>query len=704
MNVARALAAGVESLQQGRLKDAAAAFLEILRAQPQHPGANYLLAQTALLAGDLDEAAWRASLAAQLDPGRAEFHVLVGNVAQRRGEPARAEAAYREALRTQPGFAEAQLNLGNVLDELGRTEEALAAYASALALKPDLLPAGLNRAALLARSGRAGEARHELALLRERFPRSAELACRRARLAEEAGDAEAALDAYRAAVELDARDPRARYGLARLLAARGEAPAALAQLEHIGETDAGFREAQLLRARVLLDSQRGAEALRALARMRPVHPGWTELEFAWGDACARAGRVEEAIAAYDAVLAAEPAHFGARASRALLVGRRGDPAAALAVLEALNIEAPGNAKLLNGAGVQLDVLGRLAEAEARYEAALARDPDLLAARNNLSNLCLVRGDFARGWRHHGEKWRRGELARHRRGFDCPLWRGEPLAGKSLFVWSEQGMGDQVMFASQFPDLAAQGVAGAFECSPRLLVLFQRSFPGSVILPRNAEGARRAAAMAFDFHAPMSALCEYLRGSWEAFPQHRGYLRADPARREAWRGRFAALGSGLKVGISWRGGTATTGGAARSSDLALWRPLLEVPGVRFVNLQYGNCAAELAAERAAGRAIAHWPGAADDLDEAAAMVSELDLVVSVCTIVIHVAGALGSPVWVLVPARPGWRYLLEGERLPWYPSARLLRQAEPGRWAPVISAAARALSERTSPAAPIPGRR
>ncbi len=695
MDVARVLEAGIENLQGGRLKDAAAAFLEVLRAHPRHPDANYLLAQTALLAGDLDEAAQRAALAVLAEPGRAEFHVLAGNVAQRRGEAPRAEAAYREALRREPRYAEARLNLGNVLDELGRPDEALAAYAAALELKPDLLPAALNRAALLARTGRGDESRRDLAQLEARFPESAELRYRRASLDRAAGDEEAALRGYRAVLEREPGHARAHYDLGVLLAARGDAGAAIDHFERCLQADPSHRDAALRRARLLLDRQQSGEALHALAALRERHPGWVEAQFAYGDACARAARIDEGIAAYDAVLAIEPAHFGARASRALLVGRRGDPAVALAQLEALLAEAPGEAKLLNGIGVQLDALGRIREAAGRYEAALARDPDLMAARTNLSNAALLLGDFARGWRHHGEKWRRGELARHRRSFGCPLWRGEPLPGKSLFVWSEQGLGDQIMFASQFPELAAQGVRGAFECSPRLHRLFSRSFPGSTVVARNAEGAQRLARMQFDFHAPMSALCEYLRSDWSAFPQHRGYLRADAARREAWRARLASLGPGLKVGISWRGGTEATGGAARSSSLAEWEALLDAPGTRFVNLQYGNCDAELAGLRAAGRAIAHWPGAPDDLEESAALVSELDLVVSVCTTVIHLAGALGRPVWVLVPARPGWRYLLEGERLPWYPSARLLRQAQPGDWRPVISAAARALSERIS---------
>ena len=185
----------------------------------------------------------------------------------------------------------------------------------------------------------------------------------------------------------------------------------------------------------------------------------------------------------------------------------------------------------------------------------------------------------------------------------------------------------------------------------------------------------------DYHVPMSGLGEFLRGSAAAFPAHAGYLAANPSRRLHWRTRLTALGPGLRVGISWRGGTDRTDRRLRSIPLEQWQPILRLPGVRFVSLQYGDCRQEVEAMRAKGVSIVHWQEPVDDLDECAALLCELDLVVSVTTTVIHLAGALARPVWVLVPARPGWRYLLEGERLPWYPSARLWRQAETPRLGP-----------------------
>jgi tetratricopeptide (TPR) repeat protein len=423
-------------------------------------------------------------------------------------------------------------------------------------------------------------------------------------------------------------------------------------------------------------------AIAELTLLRAQQPGWAEAHAAYADACMRDGREAQALAGYDAVLELEPAHFAARASRALLLGHRGERESALASLEALDAESPRQPHVLNGIGLQLEALGRVREAAERFADAYAADPGLAAANANLANACLLLGDFARGWRHQGNKWRGGELKKHPRSFACPLWQGEPLEGRRLLVWSEQGLGDQIMYAGMFAELAAQGAV--FESHPRLASLFARSFAPATVLAR---GDARLAAMPFDFHAPMSALGEYLRASWEAFPRHAGYLKPDAERRAAWRARLDGLGAGLKVGVSWRGGTAHTGGAARSSTLDDWRALLGLRGARFVSLQYGKCEPEVERLRAGGVALAHWPEAIDDFEECAALVSELDLVVSVTTTVVHLAGALGKPVWVLVPARPGWRYLLEGEAMPWYPSARLLRQSREGGWPAVISRAA-----------------
>ncbi|MDH5536914.1 MAG: glycosyltransferase, partial [Betaproteobacteria bacterium] len=166
---------------------------------------------------------------------------------------------------------------------------------------------------------------------------------------------------------------------------------------------------------------------------------------------------------------------------------------------------------------------------------------------------------------------------------------------------------------------------------------------------------------------------------------------DPQRVAAWCERLDSLGPGLKVGISWRGGTHVSRSPLRSIPLSQWSPIFDAAPAQFVSLQYGNCAGELEEISARQRKrIVHWQEAIDDYDETAALVCALDVVVSVCTAVIHLGGALGRPVWIMVPSNPEWRYGSEGESMPWYPSVRLVRQAAFGEWPPVIAAVANEL--------------
>jgi tetratricopeptide (TPR) repeat protein len=712
--------AGVESLRAGRLADARAAFRSVLNAAPHHPDAHYLLAHTAFLAGEMAEAERCMEGALAHDPRRADFHLFLGNVLQRQGKLEQAERKYRDALGLDPRLAEAQLNLGNVLGEAGRADEALAAYDAAIAAKPGLLPAYLNRAAVQQRLKGVAEARAEYARIEALFPQAPDALYGRARLEQEAGDAEearrryakllaaypdhahghnslgvllASSDPARALEHFErclAADPQHRQALgnaARVLRAQGKFERAASLLQRLLKLDPQNDAERLYLGETLGDARRYAEGLLELFAVRKRHPDWAQAHLGIADIYFQIGRPEKSLAANTRALALEPQNFMARLNQALYTGESGEPQAALEQLWPLLAEAPGNAKVLNAVGLELCALNRYPEGIAHFRQAVAQAPNDSQVHSNLSLALLATHQFAEGWKHQGMKWGLRENALLRREYDCPLWRGQSLAGKSIYVWAEQGIGDHVMFGNMFPDLLARGARCTFEVNSRLERLFRRSFPGAEIV---ALKQRKAPPRRTDYHVPMSGLGEFLRRSAAEFPPHSGYLAADSARRAHWRTRLTALGPGRRIGISWRGGTPRTDRRARSLALEQLRPILELPGMRFVSLQYGDCRAEVEAMRVQGYPLAHWQEAIDDFDECAALLCELDLVVSVTTTLIHLAGALARPVWVLVPARPTWRYGIEGERLPWYPSARLWRQERLDDWQPLIARVAKAI--------------
>ncbi len=339
--------------------------------------------------------------------------------------------------------------------------------------------------------------------------------------------------------------------------------------------------------------------------------------------------------------------------------------------------------------------------EGRAEAAidvcqqlLAIYPEMHEARLNRALARLKLGHYAEAWPdYEARKLARGNYVP--RVLPFPEWQGQPPAGKRLLVYAEQGVGDQIMFASCLPDLVAQAQGCVIECSPQLVSVFRRSFPGATIESQafaDADLAHRAQALAIDYQVAIGSLPAFFRKQQSDFPRHTGYLRAEPARINYWKNRLDALGPGLKIGISWFGGAASTRSADRSTRLAEWLPILSQAAGHFVNLQYGNSGDELRTISDNHDIVIHdWREAIDNYDETAALVQSLDLVISVQTALVHLAGALGKPVWVMLQAACEWRYGECGESMPWYPAARLVRQPRAGDWQSVVALIARDLS-------------
>jgi tetratricopeptide (TPR) repeat protein len=340
---------------------------------------------------------------------------------------------------------------------------------------------------------------------------------------------------------------------------------------------------------------------------------------------------------------------------------------------------PADAELLDMRGSAHVELGRLDEGLRDFERALALRPDFALAAFHRALALLLMGDFARGW--DGYELRRLDPRRAGAPAAAAEWDGAPLGG-TLLVTREQGLGDEIMFASLLPEVIARVGHCVVESDPRLRPLLARSFPAATVyatgqaLPRAADAA-----------IPAGSLPRFLRRQAGDFPRHAGYLRADARRVQACRERLSRLGAGLKVGLSWTGGVRETRRPVRSIPIEQLGPLLATPGVRFVSLQYTS----EAAQEAAAHGIAHWPEVIADYEETAAMACAVDLVISVCTSLVHLGGALGRPVWVMAPYSPEWRYGFSGERMPWYPSVRIFRQPAYGEWQPVIDAVAGALA-------------
>ncbi|MGH8680583.1 MAG: tetratricopeptide repeat protein [Burkholderiales bacterium] len=537
------------------------------------------------------------------------------------------------------------------------------------------------------------------------------------RLAFETGDLDVAEQRFRLALGASERAARAMLWLGRVAGQRGGTADAVDWLEQALDRDPALAEASVALALIQARAGRAEEARDTLWTAVQHSPDAADAWFQLGRLLAQGGQLNDAVQCLERAVAVDPARTDAsiELARAFfrlrryddavawfrrgLEGGPGDPQAhndlanslvylqrndeALALYEDLvrRFSASSTARL--GYGNALQQLGRFDEARAQYDAVLAREPKNPFARWNQALVLLLRKEFAAGW--DGYEHRLLAESDTLRLFPFPRWRGEPLAGKALLIFAEQGVGDEIMFASCFHEVLSQARRCVIACRPKLEQLFSRSFPEATVIAGEDRGVPGWLEQvgAIDFQVAAGSLPPLFRRSGDAFPA-RSFLRADPHKVDRWRAELDRLGPELKVGVSWRGGSVRTRTVARSIPLHDWSPILGVPGCRFVSLQYGEVTEDLReANDLCGVPIAHWPEAIADYDDTAALVCAVDVVITVCTALVHLSGALGRRAWVLVPSVPEWRYGLEGTRMPWYRSVELVRQEAGEGWQSVL---------------------
>ena len=447
---------------------------------------------------------------------------------------------------------------------------------------------------------------------------------------------------------------------------------------------------KLMRAAGRLDT--AIDHLRQGAALAPgSSTAWVELAFALN----QAGRTSEAAAAYEKAIAAEPDDPAAYVNLGLLaLTQLADPSRAEMLFRRAIAFAPGRVEAQVNLGLALHEQGRSEEALTHYDRLLQAQPRHVEYRWHRASVQLATGDFERGW--DGYEARKEREGRWRAPPPFAEWDGTPFDAGSLLVYAEQGLGDEIMFASCVPDVVDAVGPCVLECDQRVAELFRRSFPSAVI-----HGVERSEADLSwlsrypDIRAQcaIGSLPRHFRRSRAAFGDGAPYLVQDPARVARWRALLGPDDGRLRVGIAWRGGTYKTRRELRSTTLEDWAPVIGSREGRFFALQRATGEELETAPLGIGESLQELPAVYDDTDELAAAIAALDLVITVQGTVAHLAGALGRPVWVALNRTPEWRYLSAGDALPWYGSARLFRQSMPRSWTSVFEALAAALPDQ-----------
>ncbi|MSO93926.1 MAG: glycosyltransferase family 41 protein [Rhodospirillales bacterium] len=413
------------------------------------------------------------------------------------------------------------------------------------------------------------------------------------------------------------------------------------------------------------------EAIAAFRELAEMTPAFAPVYNNMANALKNTGRLDEAEATLKKAISLDPNYADAHDNLGVVYLRAGRIEDALAsIRKALKMK-PGSVPALNNLGLAYREQGDIPQAVETYEQALAIDAEHGEAHWNRAICWLLQGDLERGWPEYEWRWKRPDFIAIKPDFPTPAWNGEPLQGKSIFVCSEQGVGDTIQFVRYAPLLAERGARVIFGCQQELARLLKTAPGVSEIVPIGGT------VSSFDSYAMLLSVPRLCGTTLQTIPAAIPYLQAEPEKAAAWAERFRDL-DGLKVGLVWRGNPKHVNDHARSCSPAVFQKLLGVPGASFVSLQKGGPAGEaLAGVRDLERDLT-------DFAETAAAIANLDLVISVDTAVAHLAGALGRPVWTLVPYAPDWRWLVGRDDSPWYPTMRLFRQSTPRDWDGVIA--------------------
>ncbi|MGA2229802.1 MAG: tetratricopeptide repeat protein [Tepidisphaeraceae bacterium] len=423
------------------------------------------------------------------------------------------------------------------------------------------------------------------------------------------------------------------------------------------------------------------QAVAILASIANQHPYLVEAHGMLANAHALCGQWEPAVASFHRALELAPnlavAHFGLGAALA----HQGKVKQSIAAFRAaLRLNYPAAHCNL---GVALALVGELDEAAAELRKAISFNPDDATAHWNYAILKLLQGEWRDGWLEYEWRWRWNLFPSARRNFGQPAWRGEDIEGRTLLLHAEQGFGDTIQFIRYLPLLASRGARVIVECQAELFDLFQQ-VPGPQQWVRAGE-----ALPTFDAHCPLASLPGLFGTTPQSIPPQVPPLSAPPDRLAFWQAKLGPPDGRRRVGLAWAGRSTFLGDHTRSLHLSQLRGVLAIEGIQFYSLQKGPAAAQV--KQLAAAQVIDLGSDFGDFADTAAVMSLCDLIVTTDTSVPHLAGAMGRPVWVMLQYVPDWRWLLNRDDSPWYPSARLFRQTSLGDWNGVISRVAQAIT-------------
>jgi tetratricopeptide (TPR) repeat protein len=626
----------------GRLREAEQSYREILQADSAHVETLYLLGAICHALGKPMDAIVNLEQAVRLKPDFAEAHNYLGIVLAQQGRLDEAETCHRTAMKHRPNDPVAHGNLGNLLRQQGKLDQAAACYQRLVDLDPN-----------------CAEAHNDLGVTRQQQQRFAE-----------------AMDHYRRAVNARPDFVYALNNLGGLLTKQNNLDEAVACYRRALAIMPDYAEAHYNLGMALAKQAKLDEAVACYHRALAIKPDYAEAQNNLAIALMEANRLDEAVACYRQSLALRPEHPEAHCNLGLALSKQNNLDEAVACYRRALAIKSDFAQAHNDLGVALVEGNRLEEAVPCYRRALELKPEFADAHYNLAIALLLAGQWAEGWTEFEWRWKCGVLEHPAVG--QPLWTGDSLAGRTILLHCEQGFGDTLQYIRYAQLVKQQGGRVIVSCPLPLTRLLARCAAVDRVL---APGERLANAD-YDVHAPLLSLPRIFGTTLETVPARVPYLSPDPDLAEQWKHELGE-NSGLKIGIAWQGNPNFKKDRARSIPLLQFAGIARTPGVRVYSLQMGVGREQLA-RLGSQTTIIDLGDRLGDFHNTAAIVRNLDLVISSDSAPVHLAGALAVPVWVPIAFAPYWTWMLDREDNPWYPTMRLFRQRRPGDWSDVFA--------------------
>ena len=630
----------------------------------------------------------------EFHPENAEVLHLLGLLTWQTGQCEVAIDLIRQASRIRPEKTLFLRDLARFLNSTGCLNQAIQAYQQALQVVPEDLTICRELAFTLYQADRYDEALQVFHHKLNDNPSDIKFRVGLGDFLQSIGRFEDSIRAYQKALSIDTDAYEAYNNLGVALSKVGRFDQSIQACQNAIRIFPDYFEAYNNLGNIYKEMKQLVQAVKSYQEAIRINPEVEEIYFNLGNVFKELDKHEEAIRAYQQVFRLNPNHVEAYYNQGVVLQDQGNFNQAVeSYQEAIRIN-PEYAQAYNNYGFILHKQGKFDEAISQYRRAIDLDPTIAQAHTNLGVALLLAGDFKKGWQEYD--WRlKTELYRSdKRTFPYPRWHGCDLASKTILVWAEQGIGDQIMFASVLHLLAQKSQRVVVGIDPRLVAIFRRSFPSIAFFSQFDLPDLCVLGHSIDYQIPIASLGQHFLNTEATFPKQRSYLIPCSEKAQQFERRYKQLADGRPlVGISWRGGNKEK--ESRNISLKQWAELIAMRSFCFINLQYGDVIDEINEFTAATSIPIYSDDQVDsskDLDDFVAQVAAMDLVVSIANSTAHIAGSLGKPSLIFLPRIPDWRWMLDRTDSLWYPEMTLLRQSREGSWSDVLQQAKTALTQ------------